>query len=170
MRRGWKSWRRDAQRNLTDVHKYLKHECKEEASRLFSGARWQDQRQQVQTETQEALPLRVTDHWHRLPREVTESPFLEIFKSSLDMTLIELMGWTGWHPTSAILWYCEIEHFQSEVWIRKKTKHCMNLFRTHPGGHQDITWETLRPYFPLPWGLFLTRLCAHSAFHWVHIF
>ncbi|KFV93350.1 hypothetical protein N327_05099, partial [Fulmarus glacialis] len=29
----------------------------------------------------------VTKHWHRLPREVVESPSLEIFKSHLDMFL-----------------------------------------------------------------------------------
>ena len=31
--------------------------------------------------------VRVTEHWHRLLREVGESPSLEIFKSRLDMVL-----------------------------------------------------------------------------------
>ena len=46
--------------------------------------------------------VRVTDHWHRLPREVVESPSLGILKSCLDMALgnqlwvvlLEQVGWT----------------------------------------------------------------------------
>jgi len=37
------------------------------------------------------FPLRVTDHWHRLPREVVESPSLEIFKPHLDKVLCSLL-------------------------------------------------------------------------------
>ena len=47
--------------------------------------------------------LRVMEHWHRLPREVVESPSLEIFKTHLDKVLCSLLGetlllqggWTG---------------------------------------------------------------------------
>ncbi|KGL72890.1 hypothetical protein N309_10459, partial [Tinamus guttatus] len=33
------------------------------------------------------FPVRVTEPWHRLPREAGEAPFLEIFKTRLDATL-----------------------------------------------------------------------------------
>ena len=37
------------------------------------------------------FPLTVTEHWTRLPREVVESPSLEIFKTRLDKILCSLL-------------------------------------------------------------------------------
>ena len=38
-----------------------------------------------------SFPLRVTEHWNRLPRGVMESPSLEIFKTRLDKVLCSLL-------------------------------------------------------------------------------
>lgn len=35
--------------------------------------------------------VRVTEHWNRLPREVVESPSMEVFKLQLDAFLLNLL-------------------------------------------------------------------------------
>ena len=38
----------------------------------------------------------VAEHWNRLPREVVESPSMEIFKTQLDTNLCDLLEGTAW--------------------------------------------------------------------------
>ncbi|KFV15711.1 hypothetical protein N340_14575, partial [Tauraco erythrolophus] len=37
------------------------------------------------------FPIRLTEHWNRLPREAVESPSLEVFKTRLDVFLCDLI-------------------------------------------------------------------------------
>lgn len=62
----------------------------------LSGATRQDQSQWAQTKTQEVpselqetlfLLLSTIEHWHKLPKEVVESPYMEMIKSPLAMVL-----------------------------------------------------------------------------------
>lgn len=43
------------------------------------------------TSTPQPCALRVAEHWHRMPREVIESPSLEMFKPYLDVFLCHLL-------------------------------------------------------------------------------
>ena len=37
------------------------------------------------------IPLRVRDHWHRLPSEAVGSPYVETFQTCLDTILCDLL-------------------------------------------------------------------------------
>ncbi|GAB0202687.1 hypothetical protein GRJ2_002734300 [Grus japonensis] len=86
--------------DLIIAYKYLKGRCLEEGARLFSmvpsdrtrgnGHRLEHRKFHLHMRTN-FFTLRVTGHWNRLPREVVESPSLEIFKTHLDAILCNLL-------------------------------------------------------------------------------
>jgi len=98
--------------DLINASKYLQGGCQEDGARLFSvaprdrttgnGHKLKQRKLQLNMR-KNFFTLRVTEPWHRLPREVVESPSLEIFQTRLDTVLCSLLwvtllwqrGWTG---------------------------------------------------------------------------
>ncbi|KGL77190.1 hypothetical protein N309_12284, partial [Tinamus guttatus] len=82
--------------DLISVYKYLKGGSEEDGAGLFSLVatdRTRGNGQKLKHQKfyrilkKNFLTVRVTEHWNRLPREVVESPSLEIFKTCLDAVL-----------------------------------------------------------------------------------
>ncbi|XP_062425692.1 protein Abitram isoform X1 [Rhea pennata] len=94
--------------DLINQYKYLKGGCQGDVDKLFSivpcdktrgNGRKLNHRKFCLNVKGNFFPVRVTEYWNRLPREVVESPSLEIFKATLSnmlwVTLLEQGGWTG---------------------------------------------------------------------------
>jgi len=101
--------------DLINVYKYLKGGCQEDGVKLFpvvpsdrtrgDGHKLKHRKFYLNLR-KNLFTLRVTEHWNRLPREVMESPSVEIFKTCLDEVLCSLLlvnllwqeGWTRQCP------------------------------------------------------------------------
>jgi len=86
--------------DLINVYKYLQGGGQEDGARLFpvvssdrtrgNGHKLKPGKFQLNPR-KNFFPLRVPEPWPRLPREVVESPSLEIFKTHLDAVLCSLL-------------------------------------------------------------------------------
>ena len=90
----------DARKPHREAYKYLQGGCQEDGVKLFpvvpsdrtrgNGHKLKQKKFQLNTR-KNFFPLRVTEPWPRLPREVVESPSLEIFQTHLNAVLCSLL-------------------------------------------------------------------------------
>jgi len=82
--------------DLINAYKYLKGGCQEDGARLFSvvprdKTRGNRHKLKHRNMRKNFFPLRVMEHWNRLPRGIVDSPSLEILKTCLDKVLCSLL-------------------------------------------------------------------------------
>jgi len=92
--------KRSLRGDLRNIYKYLDSGCQEDGARLFSvvpsdrtrGNRHKLKHRKFHLNVKKNfLTLRVTEPWNRLPREVVDSPSLEIFKTYVHKVLCSLL-------------------------------------------------------------------------------
>jgi len=85
--------KRRLQGDLVAAFQYLKEAYKKDGDKLFSRAYYNRTRGNgfklresrfKQDTRKKYFTIRVVKHWHRLPREVVDAPYLETFKVRLD--------------------------------------------------------------------------------------
>ncbi len=92
--------KRILKRDLIDVYKYVKGRGRQmDEARPFlvvcsDGTRINGlkfERRKSCADIQKNFTVRITEHWNRLPREVVESPSMEVFKTHLNTYLCDLL-------------------------------------------------------------------------------
>jgi len=87
--------KRRLREDLINAHKYLKCGCQEDEAKFFSvvpsdrttGNGHKSQNGKLQWHMRKNFTLRMMELWNRFPREVVDSPSLDIFKTRLDKFL-----------------------------------------------------------------------------------